>query len=254
MNQLTEAMASPTTTQSLATPIVVQTRGNKVSTYYAMEASSSDSKFINEKITTTSAVPASNDFTKTTDQSISAQGTNEQMTPRSGNANAESTTVSDGSISTEGKLTAGVYTTSSRVSASQSGKAHGSGNPAPRPNVPTVPALQTNGNYSGQSGNGTDKGRCTMKMIQVCENQPSQTPTPGKKNFWGSAEKEIQSLRTAPIICKTMDFSWRDWTKADCHTSHIALGLIASLIVMTIFALIALSDIFNVCVIKPRGK
>ena len=142
---------------------------------------------------------------------------------------------------------AGDYTKSSRGSASKSGEAHGSGSPGPSPRVPTVQALQINGTHSGLLKNRTEKGRCKMKMIQVCENQPSQTPTPTKKNFWANAEKEKQSLRTPPIICETMDFSWKDWTKADCQTSHIAIGLIASLIVMTIFALIALSDIFNVC-------
>ena len=397
-NQLTDSLSSPTTTQSPSTPTMVHTTGNVKSTNYAMEESSADSKSLNEKATTTSAVPVGNTLITTTDQSISTQGTTEQMTPRLGNVTAKRTALSDGSSSTEEKLTsgeadpatttsqmiptnasaitldiisgppdlavstsavtelksvtgskvsgpvddkgqsersttfsgglnkierkstsnadnvgstthtitssdpattnnimgtdhsarasygtmtptpaddptispskrmpvsassgkfptevsqtpeaAGVYTKSTRGSASPSGEAHGSGSPGPGPRVPTVPALQINGTHSGLLKNRSEKGRCKMKMIQVCENQPSQTPTPTKKNFSANAEKEMQSLRSPPIICETMDFSWKDWTKADCQTSHIAIGLIASLIVMTIFALIALSDIFNVC-------
>ena len=141
-----------------------------------------------------------------------------------------------------------LYTTSSRPSTSPSEDANSSGSPGTRPRVSTVPELQTNGNHYGQSTKRANTtGRCRMTTIQVCENQPSQTPTPAKKNFWANAEKEIQSLRSPPIVCKTMDFSWKDWTKTDCITSHIAIGLIASLILIIILSLIVLSDIFKVC-------
>ena len=87
---------------------------------------------------------------------------------------------------------------------------------------------------------------CSIKTIQICENQTN--PVPNGKIFWANAEKEIQSLRSPPIVCGNINFTWRDWTKMDCLTSHIAIGLTASVLVMTVFALIALSDIFQFCV------
>ena len=87
---------------------------------------------------------------------------------------------------------------------------------------------------------------CSIKTIQICENQTN--PVPNGKIFWANAEKEIQSLRSPLIVCENMNLTWRDWTKMDCLTSHIAIGLTASVVVMTVFALIALSDIFQFCV------
>ena len=145
-------------------------------------------------------------------------------------ANGRATTVSVGSSRGEGKITS-----------TETDKTQDS-------TVSTSKTPQTNGNHSTQSRNGTSNPRrCWMKTIQVCENQPSQTPTPAKKNFWANAEKEIQSLRSPPIVCGPMDFSWKDWKKTDCQTSHIVIGLTATAVVLISFALLVLSDIFQFC-------
>ena len=145
-------------------------------------------------------------------------------------ANGRATTVSVGSSRGKGKITS-----------PETDKTQDS-------TVSTSKTPQTNGNHSAQSRNGTSNPRrCWMKTIQVCENQPSQTPTPAKKNFWANAENEIQSLRSPPIVCGSMDFSWKDWKKTDCQTSHIVIGLTATAVVLISFALLVLSDIFQFC-------